>query len=96
MAPTKTAGGQEPSEKFLKKDAAAKGLGADSAPAHKDSHAPGEAPVASDSGLPIYEASVEEASSGTGNLTTTNDVGQTGLKHAQPGSAAPGPDMAGA
>ncbi|ROW02994.1 hypothetical protein VMCG_05757 [Cytospora schulzeri] len=96
MTPTKTAGGQEPSEKFLKKDASAKGLGADNTPAHKEGHAPGHAPVASDSGLPISEAGVEEASAGTGNLTSTNDVGQTGLKAAQPGSAAPGPDVTGA
>lgn len=39
------------SDKFAKRDAAAKGLGADNAPAHKESGAPGEAPVASDSGL---------------------------------------------
>ncbi|KAK5561577.1 hypothetical protein LTR46_000382 [Exophiala xenobiotica] len=46
---TKTPGGSAPSEKFMKKDAAAKGLGADNAPAHKEGHVPGEASVASDS-----------------------------------------------
>ncbi|KKY15595.1 hypothetical protein UCRPC4_g06227 [Phaeomoniella chlamydospora] len=38
------------SEKFLKKDAQAHGFGASNAPAHKDQPAPGERPVASDSG----------------------------------------------
>ncbi|KAH8763676.1 hypothetical protein F5883DRAFT_715993 [Diaporthe sp. PMI_573] len=96
MAPTKTAGGQEPSDKFLKQQAQAQGLGADNAPAHKEGHAPGEAPVASDSGLPGTGNKYEEAASGTGNLTTTNDVGTTGLHSAEPGSAAPGPDLKGA
>ncbi|KAK7731073.1 hypothetical protein SLS53_008875 [Cytospora paraplurivora] len=94
MAPNKTAGGQGPSEKFLKKTIAAKGFGAESAPGHKEAVVPGEAPVASDSGLPITETSLEEEISGTGSLPTTNDVGDTGLKPAQPGSAAPGPDLA--
>ncbi|KAI8949910.1 hypothetical protein F4801DRAFT_383102 [Xylaria longipes] len=40
------------SDKFLKKQAEAQGLGAPNAPAHKEGHAPGEAPVASDSALP--------------------------------------------
>ncbi|KAF2252618.1 hypothetical protein BU26DRAFT_562346 [Trematosphaeria pertusa] len=35
---------------FLKKDAEAHGLGAPNAPAHKEQPAPGERPVASDSG----------------------------------------------
>ncbi|KAI1305502.1 hypothetical protein F5Y03DRAFT_395035 [Xylaria venustula] len=39
------------SDKFLKKQAQAQGLGAPNAPAHKEGHRPGEAPVASDSGL---------------------------------------------
>ncbi|KAI1349345.1 hypothetical protein F5Y01DRAFT_289340 [Xylaria sp. FL0043] len=39
------------SDKFLKKQAEAQGLGAPNAPAHKEGHAPGEAPVASDSGI---------------------------------------------
>ncbi|OAK99908.1 hypothetical protein IQ06DRAFT_222794 [Phaeosphaeriaceae sp. SRC1lsM3a] len=38
------------SEKFNKADAEAKGLGAPNAPAAKTHSAPGEAPVASDSG----------------------------------------------
>ncbi|KAJ0108173.1 hypothetical protein J7T55_000138 [Diaporthe amygdali] len=96
MAPTKTAGGQEPSDKFLKHQAEAQGLGAETASAHKEGHAPGEAPVASDSGLPGKGNTFEEAAAGTGNLTTTNDVGLTGLKSAEPGSAAPGPDLKGA
>ncbi|KAI3395198.1 hypothetical protein diail_1692 [Diaporthe ilicicola] len=96
MAPTKTAGGQEPSDKFLKKQAQAQGLGAENAPAHKEGHAPGEAPVASDSGFPGKGSSLEEAAAGTGNLTSTNDVGVSGLKFVKPGSAAPGPDLKGA
>ncbi|KAI1506719.1 hypothetical protein F5X99DRAFT_14169 [Biscogniauxia marginata] len=40
------------SDKFLKKQAEAQGLGAPNAPAHKEGHAPGEAPVASDSAAP--------------------------------------------
>ncbi|KAI0856873.1 hypothetical protein F4860DRAFT_491523 [Xylaria cubensis] len=40
------------SDKFLKRQAEAQGLGAPNAPAHKEPHAPGEAPVASDSALP--------------------------------------------
>ncbi|KAK6063277.1 hypothetical protein SCUP515_12563 [Seiridium cupressi] len=38
------------SDTFLKKQAQAQGLGAENASAHKEPHAPGEAPVASDSG----------------------------------------------
>ncbi|KAF2266195.1 hypothetical protein CC78DRAFT_531849 [Lojkania enalia] len=38
------------SDKFLKKDAQAHGIGAPNAPAHKEQPAPGERPVASDSG----------------------------------------------
>ncbi|KAI0469345.1 hypothetical protein F4859DRAFT_142478 [Xylaria cf. heliscus] len=37
------------SDKFLKRQVEAQGLGAPNAPAHKEGHAPGEAPVASDS-----------------------------------------------
>lgn len=116
MAPTKTAGGQGPSDKFLKKDAAgnatqpthprqhltkngkstAKGLGADNAPAHKEATAPGEAPVASDSGLAIDEHPAEEAAAGTGNLTAHSEaVGTDGLTRARPGGAAKGPNLAG-
>jgi len=47
--PTKTPGGQAASDKFLKKDAAAHGLGAENAPGHTEGTAPGEKPVASDS-----------------------------------------------
>ncbi|GAW15133.1 hypothetical protein ANO14919_045420 [Xylariales sp. No.14919] len=39
------------SDKFLKKQAESQGLGAPNAPAHKEGHRPGEAPVASDSGV---------------------------------------------
>ncbi|TGJ87211.1 hypothetical protein E0Z10_g1513 [Xylaria hypoxylon] len=42
------------SDKFLKKRAegmSSQGLGAPNAPAHKQGHVPGEAPVASDSGI---------------------------------------------
>lgn len=74
----------------------AQGLGAENAPAHKEAHAPGEAPVASDSGLPGKGNTYEEAAAGTGNLTTTNDVGTTGISAAEPGSAAPGPNLQGA
>ena len=48
----------------------AKGLGAENAPAHKEAPAPGEAPVASDSGL---------VSSGFEN-NATNVPGEKGLK----------------
>ncbi|KAF2218817.1 hypothetical protein BDZ85DRAFT_207272 [Elsinoe ampelina] len=50
MPHSKTPGGQAPSEKFQKQQAQTHGLGADNAPAHKDAPAPGEAPVAKDSG----------------------------------------------
>ncbi|KAI1759080.1 hypothetical protein GGR53DRAFT_514885 [Hypoxylon sp. FL1150] len=51
MAPSKTPGQKDAaSETFKKKEAQAHGLGAPNAPAHKEGHAPGEAPVASDSG----------------------------------------------
>ncbi|RYP70542.1 hypothetical protein DL771_005361 [Monosporascus sp. 5C6A] len=52
MAPSKTPGQNQvaASDTFLKKQAEVQGLGAPNAPAHKDGHAPGEAPVASDSG----------------------------------------------
>ncbi|KAI1754955.1 hypothetical protein F4782DRAFT_492226 [Xylaria castorea] len=40
------------SDKFLKRQAEAQGLGVLNAPAHKEAHAPGEAPVALDSALP--------------------------------------------
>jgi len=48
--PTKTPGGPAASEKFQKQEAAKQGLGADNAPGHTEGKAPGEAPVASDSG----------------------------------------------
>ncbi|KAI1135816.1 hypothetical protein F5Y05DRAFT_393367 [Hypoxylon sp. FL0543] len=52
MAPSKTPGQNDAaSETFKKKQAQAQGLGAPNAPAHKEGHAPGEAPVASDSGV---------------------------------------------
>ncbi|KAI2463837.1 hypothetical protein F4781DRAFT_437004 [Annulohypoxylon bovei var. microspora] len=52
MAPSKTPGQKDAaSQTFLKKQAEAKGLGAPNAPAHKEPHVPGEAPVASDSGI---------------------------------------------
>ncbi|CAJ2512086.1 Uu.00g077110.m01.CDS01 [Anthostomella pinea] len=38
------------SDKFQKKQAQAQGLGAPNAPGHTEGHAPGEAPIASDSG----------------------------------------------
>ncbi|KAI4955396.1 hypothetical protein J4E91_001256 [Alternaria rosae] len=38
------------SDKFNKQEAESKGLGASNAPAAKEGHTPGEAPVASDSG----------------------------------------------
>lgn len=131
MAPSKTAGGQEPSEKFLKRDAAgmlspdmnqalsalfilyscfpflfaeclltmsntAKGLGAENAPAHKEASAPGEAPVASDSGLAIQQHPEEEAAAGTGNVTANGEeVGTAGVHQARPGGAAKGPNLAG-
>ncbi|RYP45097.1 hypothetical protein DL768_008528 [Monosporascus sp. mg162] len=52
MAPSKTPGQNQvaASDTFLKKQAQAQGLGAPNAPGHKEGHAPGEAPVASDSG----------------------------------------------
>ncbi|KAI1084586.1 hypothetical protein F5B20DRAFT_522262 [Whalleya microplaca] len=52
MAPSKTPGqSHAASDKFEKRQAEAQGLGAPNAPAHKEGHAPGEAPVASDSGI---------------------------------------------
>ncbi|KAF1992329.1 hypothetical protein K402DRAFT_458745 [Aulographum hederae CBS 113979] len=51
MAPSKTPGqSNAASDKFLKKDAAAHGTGAPNAPGHTELPAPGERPVASDSG----------------------------------------------
>ncbi|KAJ9622664.1 hypothetical protein H2203_006314 [Taxawa tesnikishii (nom. ined.)] len=47
---SKTPGGAAASDKFNKQQAQAKGLGADNAPGHSEGSAPGEAPVASDSG----------------------------------------------
>jgi len=47
---SKTPGGQAASDKFLKKDAEKHGLGAPNAPGHTEGSAPGEKPVASDSG----------------------------------------------
>ncbi|KAK8087257.1 hypothetical protein PG994_002231 [Apiospora phragmitis] len=69
MAPSKTPGSNNAaSDTFLKQQAEAKGLGADNAPAHKEAPAPGEAPVASDSGI---------VKSGT---NATNVPGEKGLK----------------
>ncbi|KAK8039459.1 hypothetical protein PG993_007870 [Apiospora rasikravindrae] len=72
MAPTKTPGSTNvpASDTFLKKQAEAKGLGADNAPAHKDAPAPGEAPVASDSG--IIKSGMD--------TNATNVPGEKGLK----------------
>ncbi|KAF2093738.1 hypothetical protein NA57DRAFT_81240 [Rhizodiscina lignyota] len=67
MTHSKTPGGQAMSAKAAKKDAQAHGLGADNAPAHKEGHAPGEAPVASDS----YNSNV-------GVDTRTNQPGERG------------------
>ncbi|KAJ4392936.1 hypothetical protein N0V93_002140 [Gnomoniopsis smithogilvyi] len=94
MAPTKTPGGQEPSEKFLKRDAAAKGLGADNAPAHTEPSAPGTAPVASDSGIKGNEGTVQEAVEGA-SFNEENLPGMEGIKGARPGGAAKGPNLAG-
>ncbi|KAH8678202.1 hypothetical protein BX600DRAFT_545836 [Xylariales sp. PMI_506] len=71
MAPSKTPGSNNAASKtFLKKQAEAQGLGAANAPAHKEPHAPGEAPVASDSG--ITDVGIEGGS--------TNIPGEKGLK----------------
>ncbi|GAB7355816.1 hypothetical protein MBLNU459_g6488t1 [Dothideomycetes sp. NU459] len=51
MPHTKTPGGQAASDKFQKQQAQTQGLGADNAPGHTEGKAPGEAPVASDSGV---------------------------------------------
>ncbi|KAK7921388.1 hypothetical protein PG985_009410 [Apiospora marii] len=68
MAPSKTPGSNNAaSDTFLKQQAEAKGLGADNAPAHKEAPAPGEAPVASDSGI-------------VGGGNATNIPGEKGLK----------------
>lgn len=74
----------------------AKGLGADNAPAHSEARAPGQAPVASDSGVPGVEGTAEEALENSGNINATNEPGMTGLKPAVPGGAAKGPNVAGA
>ncbi|KAM0803489.1 hypothetical protein BDR22DRAFT_838848 [Usnea florida] len=49
--PTKTPGGSGASEKFMKQQAEKHGEGASNASGHTQGKAPGEAPVASDSGL---------------------------------------------
>ncbi|KAI0025307.1 hypothetical protein F4780DRAFT_775290 [Xylariomycetidae sp. FL0641] len=66
------------SDKFQKKQAQAQGLGADNAPAHKEGHAPGEAPVASDSG--VTNVGIEGGS--------TNIPGEKGIG-GKPGSKDP-------
>ncbi|KAK7977274.1 hypothetical protein PG996_003344 [Apiospora saccharicola] len=71
MAPSKTPGSNNAaSDTFLKQQAEAKGLGADNAPAHKEAPAPGEAPVASDSG--IIKSGMD--------TNATNVPGEKGLK----------------
>ncbi|MCJ1441504.1 MAG: hypothetical protein MMC23_001993 [Stictis urceolatum] len=47
---SKTPGGQQASDKFMKREAQKHGEGAANAPGHTEGHRPGEAPVASDSG----------------------------------------------
>ncbi|KAF4548987.1 Hypothetical protein D9617_24g017010 [Elsinoe fawcettii] len=69
MPHSKTPGGQAASDKFNKQQAQTHGLGADNAPGHKDAPAPGEAPVASDSGL-----------STVGVDAGSNQPGEKGLK----------------
>ncbi|KAI1087843.1 hypothetical protein F5B19DRAFT_496975 [Rostrohypoxylon terebratum] len=70
MSPSKNPGQKDAASKtFLKKQAEAQGLGAPNAPAHKEAHAPGEAPVASDSG--ITDVGIEGG--------TTNVPGEKGI-----------------
>lgn len=72
----------------------AKGLGADNAPAHTDASAPGNAPVASDSGIKGNEGTVQEAVEGA-SFNEENLPGMEGIKGARPGGAAKGPNLAG-
>ncbi|KAF7540274.1 hypothetical protein G7054_g1455 [Neopestalotiopsis clavispora] len=52
MAPSKTPGQKHAaSDKFLKQQVQTQGLGAENAHGHSEPHVPGEAPVASDSGI---------------------------------------------
>jgi len=52
MAPPKVPDEKNAASKtFLKRDAEKHGLGAPSAPTHKEGHAPGQVPVATDSGV---------------------------------------------
>lgn len=72
----------------------AKGLGADNAPAHSEASAPGNAPVASDSGIKGNEGTVQEAVEGA-SFNEENLPGMEGIKGARPGGAAKGPNLAG-
>ncbi|KAF2122502.1 hypothetical protein BDV96DRAFT_481229 [Lophiotrema nucula] len=63
------------SDKFLKQDAEAHGLGAPNAPARKDQPAPGERPVASDSGI-----------SNVGVDPSANQRGEKGIDGGEVGS----------
>jgi len=69
MPHTKTPGGQAASAKFQKQEAQTHGLGAENAPGHTQGTAPGEKPVASDSG-----------STNVGIEAGTNQPGEKGLK----------------
>ncbi|KAL6716891.1 hypothetical protein ACLMJK_004803 [Lecanora helva] len=76
--PTKTPGGQAASAKFQKAEAQKQGQGASNAPGHTEGHAPGEAPVASDSGM-----------TNTGIERGTNQPGEKGDLGPQVGSTVP-------
>ncbi|PSK56817.1 hypothetical protein C1H76_0687 [Elsinoe australis] len=72
MPHSKTPGGQAASDKFQKQQAQTHGLGADNAPGHSEGKAPGETPVAKDSG----------GAGSTGIEPGTNQPGEKGLKDA--------------
>ncbi|TKA61392.1 hypothetical protein B0A49_12648 [Cryomyces minteri] len=74
MPHSKTPGGQQASDKFLKQEVQTHGHGADNAPGHTAGTAPGEKPVASDSGntnVGIDSGSNQPGEKGIGGPTVT-------------------------
>ncbi|KAL1301969.1 hypothetical protein AAFC00_002424 [Neodothiora populina] len=69
MPHSKTPGGAGASAKFEKQQAQTHGTGADNAPGHTEASRPGEAPVASDSGI-----------SNVGIDNGSNQPGEKGVK----------------
>ncbi|THV71551.1 hypothetical protein D6D19_05739 [Aureobasidium pullulans] len=76
MPHTKTPGGSGMSEKEQKKQAQTHGTGADNAPGHTELKAPGEAPVASDSGVTrvgIDNGTNQPGEKGIGGVPVSNE-----------------------